>query len=59
MALMWHLGQVSTFKECLVALTWTTVSFWIEILYLSLTKTKVVSAIQNESHKTKNKRVKP
>jgi hypothetical protein len=40
-------------------LTWTTVSFWTEILYLSLTKTKVVSVIRNESHGTKNKRVKP
>jgi hypothetical protein len=27
MALMWHLEQMSTFKGCLVALTWTTVNF--------------------------------
>jgi hypothetical protein len=27
---MWHLGYMSTFKECLVALAWTTVSFLTE-----------------------------
>jgi len=57
---MWHLRQVSTFKGFLVALVWTTVSFLTkictEVPSLSLDKTKVPFAIQNEPNRVKNKK---
>jgi len=56
---MWHLEQMSTFKGCLVALTWTTVNFWTKVSSSSFAETKVPFAIRNESKGAKNNRVKP
>jgi hypothetical protein len=50
-----HRTRVNTLE----VLTWTTISFWTEVPFPSLAKTKVLSAIQNEQHGAKNKGVKP
>jgi len=40
-------------------LTWTSVNFWMEVLFPSLARNKVPFTIRNESQEAKNKSIKP
>jgi hypothetical protein len=48
-------GHVSQFEVCYVSLTWTVVSFWMDVLFSSFFIVQVPAVINNKAHWTKKK----